>query len=71
LYCCAFGREEPDDENCKFKRTQKEQNFCPPWRIDKIIKHLIAMHPIKWASYEFSSTAEKMFFDAVLKRNTD
>ena len=67
LFCRAFGREEPDDdESRRRKRTQNIQSFRAPWRIDKQKKHNIAMHPTKWAEYQLCPSQKQCFFKAAL-----
>ena len=72
LFCRAFGRETPDDnDNRKRKRSLNIQGFTPPWRIDKFKKHIKSMHPKKWAEYvECSASEKKLFFESALKANT-
>ena len=68
MFCRVFGREDPDDDKSrKRKRTQNIQSFRAPWRIDKLKKHNIAMHPKKWAEYQLCSPSQKQcFFKAAL-----
>jgi hypothetical protein len=60
LFCKFFGREP-----AKVERKRKVANnlhfYTPPFRTGMILKHLDGQHPEKWAEYNESTLATKMF----------